>query len=314
MKLQYPFVLIMILSMVLCACQPAATLAPTQAAQPTVEAIAPTAIVAETVPTLQPQEMAPLLAELTASLDAQEGYATLTLETLSATLADNPPFLVDVREVSEVETNGFIEGAINIPIRTLLDHLDKLPGLDRPIVIYCGSGHRSAFALAALSLLGYTDVKNLAGGLGAWSEAGLSIAGGKPAEAPSISTPIIANERLYATLRSFLASLPDNFSATNAIKLSEALQTTSFYLYDVRAQGEKESQGTIQGSISLPFEEFVNSQAQWPVDRNAAVVIYCGTGHRSAVLTMVMYLMGYTNVMSLGGGMRAWLAAELPVE
>jgi len=79
-----------------------------------------------------------------------------------------------VREVKEVADSGFIAGATNIPIRTLVKNLDKLPPDKGAVIIAeCGSGHRSAMVMMALSLLGYTNTRSLAGGFAAWTKAGL---------------------------------------------------------------------------------------------------------------------------------------------
>jgi rhodanese-related sulfurtransferase len=79
-----------------------------------------------------------------------------------------------LREVSEITANGKIEGSVNIPVRTLIKSLDKLPA-DKaaPILFYCQSGHRGMFSLMALQMLGYTNVKNITGGLNAWKAANL---------------------------------------------------------------------------------------------------------------------------------------------
>jgi len=80
-------------------------------------------------------------------------------------------FLLDVREATEY-ANGHIAGAVNIPIRTLVANLDKLPPRDAPIVAYCGVGTRGAYATMALVMLGYTNVKNLGLGLNGWTAQG----------------------------------------------------------------------------------------------------------------------------------------------
>jgi rhodanese-related sulfurtransferase len=49
-------------------------------------------------------------------------------------------------------------------------------------------------------------------------------------------------------------------------------------------------------------------------DHGAPVVLYCGGGFRSALAADNMQKMGYTNVLSMDGGMRAWREAEYPVE
>jgi len=49
-------------------------------------------------------------------------------------------------------------------------------------------------------------------------------------------------------------------------------------------------------------------------DKRQKLVLYCGGGYRSALAADALQKMGYQNVLSLAGGWRAWLAANLPVE
>ena len=49
-------------------------------------------------------------------------------------------------------------------------------------------------------------------------------------------------------------------------------------------------------------------------DRNTPIVCYCGGGYRSVLVGDSLQRMGYTNVVSLAGGFRAWEAAGLVVE
>jgi rhodanese-related sulfurtransferase len=49
-------------------------------------------------------------------------------------------------------------------------------------------------------------------------------------------------------------------------------------------------------------------------DKSARIVLYCGGGFRSALAADALQKMGYTNVISLDGGWRAWQQAGLPVE
>jgi rhodanese-related sulfurtransferase len=49
-------------------------------------------------------------------------------------------------------------------------------------------------------------------------------------------------------------------------------------------------------------------------DHGAPVVLYCGGGFRSALAADNMQKMGYTNVISMDGGMRAWREAGYPIE
>src|SRR5262252_3614432 len=49
-------------------------------------------------------------------------------------------------------------------------------------------------------------------------------------------------------------------------------------------------------------------------DHAAPIVLYCGGGYRSALAADNLQKMGYTNVVSMDGGMRAWREAGLPIE
>ncbi len=75
---------------------------------------------------------------------------------------------LDVRELDEFE-QGTIPGAVFIPRGHLESQVEgKLPQRDRPVVVYCAGGVRSAFAAKTLQELGYDDVVSMAGGFGRW--------------------------------------------------------------------------------------------------------------------------------------------------
>jgi rhodanese-related sulfurtransferase len=95
-------------------------------------------------------------------------YADLSPDELRARLAaDQPPVVLDVREPAEVEEWAF-PGALTIPLGELGSRTAELP-TDRPIVVICHSGYRSARAAQALDAGGW-DAANLAGGVVAWVE------------------------------------------------------------------------------------------------------------------------------------------------
>ena len=76
--------------------------------------------------------------------------------------------LIDVREPVEYEINR-IEGSKLIPLSKLPEKVNELDQT-REIVLYCKMGGRSARAVQLLRELGFTRVKNLAGGIDAWIE------------------------------------------------------------------------------------------------------------------------------------------------
>jgi len=83
-----------------------------------------------------------------------------------------PPFLVDVRRRDEWD-EGHIPGATHIPRGSLESRIEKAaPDRDRPILVYCSAGERSAFAARTLGEMGYEDVTSLAGGFTDWKRNG----------------------------------------------------------------------------------------------------------------------------------------------
>jgi sulfur-carrier protein adenylyltransferase/sulfurtransferase len=90
----------------------------------------------------------------------------------AAALADGPVF-VDVRERDEWD-EGHIPGALHVPRAYLESRIESaVPDHERPVVVYCASGNRSAFATRTLEEMGYTDVRNLTGGYVDWKRNGL---------------------------------------------------------------------------------------------------------------------------------------------
>jgi rhodanese-related sulfurtransferase len=73
--------------------------------------------------------------------------------------------LIDVRETFEYEMSNL--NGLNIPLAGLLLEADKV-SKDKPVIMQCRSGARSAAALNQLEQLGYTNLSNLKGGILAW--------------------------------------------------------------------------------------------------------------------------------------------------
>ncbi|MGZ9584029.1 rhodanese-like domain-containing protein [Paenibacillus marinisediminis] len=73
---------------------------------------------------------------------------------------------VDVREVDEYE-EGHIPNITNIPLSQFAERVHELDK-DTPLVMVCRSGNRSAQACEYLISQGYSNVKNLVGGMMHW--------------------------------------------------------------------------------------------------------------------------------------------------
>jgi rhodanese-related sulfurtransferase len=250
-------------------------------------------------------------------LGGMEKYNTIGLEDANAALAeDPPPFLLDVREIDEVAEKGHIEGAVVIPLRELGQNLDVLPSLDTPIIAYCGSGWRATVAMAALEAMGYEDVKVLKGGsFGGWVEAGYPIVEGLPPDALvlNVADP---DPQVAAKMDEMLSQIPEGWGVITAETLNtELAENPDTILIDVRRQEEVDEKGMIDAPnvIHIPIESFVEMKELWPADKDAPIVVYCGSGHRSTIAMAILWANGYTDVHSLKGGFGGWQEAGYPV-
>jgi molybdopterin/thiamine biosynthesis adenylyltransferase len=84
--------------------------------------------------------------------------------------------LIDVRE-SEEWDRGHIPGAVHVPRGYLESRIEAAaPERDKRVVLYCASGQRSALAAHTLqSLLGYSDVSSMTGGITLWKDRGYKV-------------------------------------------------------------------------------------------------------------------------------------------
>lgn len=92
--------------------------------------------------------------------------------------------MIDIREPQEFE-RGHIPGAIHLPRGMLEFDIHKLVESAKPdlnvaseeqaIVLYCGTGGRSALAAQCLESMGYRNVRSMAGGIVAWAAAHLPL-------------------------------------------------------------------------------------------------------------------------------------------
>ena len=111
---------------------------------------------------------------LTRGTDA--ALTTVSVRDLYAAIGQDPaPTVLDVREPDEF-ASGHVEGALLMPLaRTVEMALAAGLPLDAPVYVFCRSGNRSLQAAQALVAAGYEDVRNVDGGIIAWTAAGLPV-------------------------------------------------------------------------------------------------------------------------------------------
>ena len=235
---------------------------------------------------------------------------------------DNGAVLVDVREENEY-ADGAIPGAINIPLRTLIANLDKVPA-DKPVIVYCASGHRAALANAVLHMAGYDNVRVFPAGYGAWEAAqDTAAAAGSPVTdtmtttvAPStVPTEVVqavnSGFQIQTVVDGFLSGIPDGYYSAGAVdKLQDAIASANPLLIDVREEKEY-GDGHIPGAINIPLRTLADNLDKVPADK--PVIVYCASGLRAGTATAALHALGYDNVKSFPSGFKAWSGANAEV-
>ena len=95
-----------------------------------------------------------------------------------ALIKDKKALVVDVRDLPELQASGKVAGAVHVSRGMLEFRADPDSpyhnpefNRDRPVIVYCASGGRSALAGKVLQDLGYRNVRNL-GAFKDWAEKG----------------------------------------------------------------------------------------------------------------------------------------------
>ena len=112
--------------------------------------------------------------------DAKSRIREISVTDAAALQAKGGVLILDVREPGEW-AEAHLADALHVP-RGMLeakadnDYPNREPRLadrSQPIIVHCASGARSAMAADVLQQMGFSDVRSLAGGIAAWSAAGL---------------------------------------------------------------------------------------------------------------------------------------------
>jgi rhodanese-related sulfurtransferase len=89
-------------------------------------------------------------------------------------------------------------------------------------------------------------------------------------------------------------------------RLAQMMTQKDFTLVNVKTPYIGEIQGT---DLYIPYDQISGRAAELPANKTAKILLYCLTGHSSAVAAQTLLDLGYTNVWNLDGGMQAWQAS-----
>ena len=223
--------------------------------------------------------------ELEEEIDATEVIPINIKEVFEIIIEEKDYLILDVRTPEEY-AEGHLEGAKLIPVSELEDKLNEIPK-DKPVVVYCRSGRRSATAADILVENGFSQVYDM-GGIIDWQEKGY---------------PIIVEKK---TVKEF-----------NTITVDEAykifISTQDYLFIDVRSEDEYKS-GHIEGAIHIPVSEIKNRLDELPIDR--PIIVYCnGSGcDRSGRAAKILTENGFTQVYDMVGlGIFEWEEKGYPI-
>ena len=86
-------------------------------------------------------------------------------------------------------------------------------------------------------------------------------------------------------------------------KLASMLDHKDFTLLNVKTPYIGEIAGT---DLYIPYDQVAARTTELPTDKAAKLVVYCRSGHESAIAAQTLIDLGYTNIDNLDGGMTAW--------
>ena len=182
--------------------------------------------------------------------------------------------LLDVRSSREVG-EGFIKGAVSVPMATLATALKSFPPkeLKPPVIIYDDRGGEiSSMAARELFDAGYTNTKVLTGGFAAWKQAGL------PVTTSAIGT----------TVTYIPKPKPGSISID---EFKKRASSSDVVIVDVRTADEVKA-GLIKGAVNIPSEEISGRYKELPKDK--LIILECPTGTRAEMAYTILKEKGYT--------------------
>ena len=105
-----------------------------------------------------------------------------------------------------------------------------------------------------------------------------------------------------------LAACAGDSGSTESTTLKDATPT----IIDVRSP-EEFAAGHLEGAINLDYEGGTLEAELGSLDQDAAYMVYCHSGRRSALATTLMTEAGFTDVIDLGGIDAAAISTDLPI-
>lgn len=267
-------------------------------------------------PEPEPVNEAALLVAYTEGLgyDIHGGFVISASDVRTNQVSGASQYVIDMRSATDF-AKGHIQGAVNVAIGGLADHLASMnPAASSygTIVLVCYSGQTAAFAVGAVRAAGYTNVKSMKWGMSSWhtdfsaswvnnrsnARASEFVKGASPAmrtagDLPKLSTGLttgadIAKARVKEVLNT-------GFSAGSITHANLYVNLGGHYIINFWPKATYEGTGHINGAILYDpaGKPFLNSASLKTLPTDKPVVLYCYTGQTSAYLSGYLRVLGY---------------------
>ncbi len=209
-------------------------------------------------------------------------------DALSALMAsDTPHAVLDLRERATYE-RGHIFRATPLPRRQLEFRLSAMvTARATPLAIYDDDGRLAALATPTLSAMGFTDVRVLEGGLGAWRAAGR-----RTVQGVNVPSKVFGERALHEMKTPQIA--PRDLHARIAAG-------ADMVIVDSRTP-EEYARGCIPGAVNVPGGELVFRIAGIVPSPDTPIVVHCGGRTRSYIGAESLRRMGLPNPIVAAAG------------
>jgi rhodanese-related sulfurtransferase len=208
--------------------------------------------------------------------------------------------LLDVRHEAAFATGHPLFAANMAADRIALEAETRLPRKDVPVVVYDAGEGLVAEAVDRLMALGYTDVRQLAGGLDAWRKAGFEL---------------FKDVNSYAKAFGELVESRRHTPSLSAQEVAALISSkANVRILDVRRFDEYATMN-IPGSVSVPGAELVLRAGHAAPDPQTTIIVNCAGRTRSIIGTQSLINAGVANkVVALRNGTIGWTLARQQLE
>ena len=218
--------------------------------------------------------------------------------------------ILDVRTKEEYDS-GHLESAVLIPVDDLEARYGEIVK-NKPLIVYCKSGRRSAKATVILVGKDFSPVYDMTGGIDAWKSKNYPV--------------IVENTASGITEASNVSGETENTSTTSdtsevteinyitADELNTKLNNSEdVIILDVRSE-DSYAISHIKGAVNIPYDKLEGKTGD--LDKTKEIIIYCGNYDcgLSANAVSLLAKSGFKNIFALEGGIESWQEKSYPVE